>query len=274
MNKFLARVGTPSIRSRRELLHYVTRTTLICVALAVVLDVINQMVFFIDWETSIRSWIVTVGVATTVAVPVLFLIGRAYLQLYNAKLAVDELSRTDPLTGLLNRRALLEQAEDGPFGALALVIVDIDRFKRINDVHGHLAGDSVIRTVGQAMAAELGDLGRVGRLGGEEFALVSTSNAENHLIDRLWAFRDRIAANPIVTSGASIQVTISAGVACRTDGQSFDELYAEADRALYLAKASGRNRIVSAAAAMHVPAERGTAARAEEGGAAGLRKSK
>ena len=153
MNKFLARVGTPSIRSRRELLRYVTRTTLICVALAVVLDVINQMVFFIDWETSIRSWIVTVGVATTVAVPVLFLIGRAYLQLYNAKLAVDELSRTDPLTGLLNRRALLEQAEDGPFGALALVIVDIDRFKRINDVHGHLAGDSVIRTVGQAMAS-------------------------------------------------------------------------------------------------------------------------
>jgi diguanylate cyclase (GGDEF)-like protein len=236
----------PRIRDGRELRGYVFRVTLICVAVALIFDVINQTVFFVDWETSLRSWAITVMVAAVIAVPALLAIGKAHLQLYQAKLAVDELSRTDPLTGLSNRRGLLEEAEGLVPGALALVIVDIDRFKRINDAHGHLAGDDVIRAVGQAMGAELRDLGRVGRLGGEEFALLSASTATQLLASRIWGFRDRIAATPIVTSSATVRVTVSAGVAIRRAGQSFDQLYAEADRALYLAKASGRNRVVLA----------------------------
>ncbi len=130
---------------------------------------------------------------------------------------------------------------------MALVIADIDRFKTVNDTHGHLAGDEVIKMVGQAMQSELSAFGRVGRIGGEEFALVSPLAATDKLMVGLWSFRDRIAATPIVVGSASVTVTISIGVACRKKGQGFDALFADADRALYLAKASGRNRVVSAA---------------------------
>ena len=228
-----------------ELAIYVVRVTILCGVLAVALDVINQLAFFIDWETSIRSWVISAFVASGIAAPVSFAIARAHLELYRAKLAVDELSRTDPLTGLLNRRALLGSDQEPTPQVMALVIADIDRFKTVNDTQGHMAGDEVIKMVGRAMEAELGTFGRVGRLGGEEFALVSPSIATEELMTGLWDFRDRIAATPIIVGSASVRVTISIGVASRKEGQSFAELFVEADRALYLAKASGRNRVVS-----------------------------
>jgi diguanylate cyclase (GGDEF)-like protein len=242
----LSSIVRPAIRNEKELVTYVIRVTVLCGVLAVSLDVINQLVFFIDWETSIRSWVISAFVGSGIAAPVAFAIARAHLELYRAKLAVEELSRTDPLTGLLNRRALLGAAEDPTPQVMALVIADIDRFKTVNDTHGHMAGDEVIKMVGRAMEAELGTFGRVGRLGGEEFALVSPSAATEQLTTALWDFRDRIASTPIVVGSANVRVTISIGVASRKDGQSFAELFAEADRALYLAKASGRNRVVSA----------------------------
>lgn len=245
LKRRLSSIVRPAIRTDKELVAYVVRVTVLCGMLAVSLDVINQLVFFIDWETSIRSWVISVFVACGIAAPVAFAIARAHLELYRAKLVVDELSRTDPLTGLLNRRALLGSDEEPTPQVMALVIADIDRFKTVNDSHGHLAGDEVIKMVGRAMQAELGTFGKVGRLGGEEFALVSSGSATDKLIAGLWDFRDRIAATPIVAGSVSIRVTISIGVASRKAGQSFAELFAEADRALYLAKASGRNRVVS-----------------------------
>jgi diguanylate cyclase (GGDEF)-like protein len=243
----LRSVAQPVIRTDRELLIYVVRVTVLCIALAVALDVVNQLTFFIDWETSFRSWMISALVAGVIAAPVAFAIARAHLELYRAKMVVEELSRIDPLTGLLNRRALFESTEGALPEVMALVIADIDRFKTVNDTHGHLAGDEVIRMVGQAMKAHLGAFGRVGRIGGEEFALVSASVATETLMRGLWDFCDRVAATPIVAGSASVKITISIGLASRREGQDFDALFAEADRALYLAKASGRNRVVSAA---------------------------
>lgn len=243
----LRSVAQPVIRTDRELVVYVVGVTVLCVALAVTLDVVNQLTFFIDWETSVRSWVISAFVAGAIATPVAYAIARAHLQLYRTKMAVEELSRIDPLTGLLNRRALLEPVEGRPAEVMALVIADIDRFKSVNDTHGHLAGDEVIKMVGQAMQAGLGTFGRVGRIGGEEFALVSSSIATDKLMAGLWDFCERIEATPIVVGSASVKVTISIGVASRKNGQDFDALFAEADRALYLAKAAGRNRVVSAA---------------------------
>jgi diguanylate cyclase (GGDEF)-like protein len=242
----LRSIAQPVIRTDRELFVYVVRVTVFCVALAVALDVANQLTFFIDWEASIRSWVISALVAGAIATPVALAIARAHLQLYRAKMAVEELSRIDPLTGLLNRRALLEPVDGQPAEVMALVIADIDRFKAVNDTHGHLTGDEVIKMVGQAMLAGLGTFGRVGRIGGEEFALVSSSGATDKLMACLWDFCERIATTPIVVGSASVKVTISIGVASRKDGQDFDALFAEADRALYLAKAAGRNRVVSA----------------------------
>jgi diguanylate cyclase (GGDEF)-like protein len=130
--------------------------------------------------------------------------------------------------------------------ALALVIVDIDRFKRVNDSYGHLAGDEVIKSIGETMASELGEFGLVARVGGEEFALLS-SNAPPDLVEaRLLRLRDRVAATPILALGQAVRVTISAGVAKLPGGENFNQLYSAADRALYAAKAAGRNRVLTA----------------------------
>jgi diguanylate cyclase (GGDEF)-like protein len=124
-----------------------------------------------------------------------------------------------------------------------LAIFDIDRFKRINDAHGHLAGDTVIQAVSASMTKHLGSLGLVCRLGGEEFALLSSTQRTEDILDAVWSFRDHVAAAPIVVGDVSVNVTISAGVATRAAGESFNQLYADADRALYMAKAAGRNRV-------------------------------
>lgn len=239
----IGRIIGADIRSERDLRRFVVRLMGLCVAAALAVDVINQLTFFAGWEASIRSWIISALVAMAISLPVGVAVGRAYLALFRAKEEVLELSRRDPLTGLLNRRALLESAEQPP-ECVVLIIVDIDRFKPINDTHGHLVGDDAIRIVARTMQDELGDFGLVGRLGGEEFALVSPEPVSDAMMARLWRFRDHIAALPIIAGEVVVHVTISAGVAQRHPGQPLLDLYRAADRALYAAKAGGRNQIV------------------------------
>ena len=232
------------IRDERELRSFVFRTWLVCVTAALAVDVVNQMFFFAGWTESLRSWVITAALATAIAIPVSRAVGKAHLELYRAKAEVEILSRTDELTGLLNRRALMQMAAAQPPETMVLVIADIDRFKRVNDSHGHMAGDAVIQMVSRVAQAELGDLGCLGRFGGEEFALLASDIAPSLLVLRLENLRTRIAMTPVIAEGgAAIHVTISAGVAIRGAGRRFDDLYADADRALYDAKNSGRNRI-------------------------------
>jgi diguanylate cyclase (GGDEF)-like protein len=241
----LAPFGTIRIASERDLRAYVAQTTAFCVSAALACDVVNQLVFFEGWTAAVRSWVITVVVVVAVALPVSRAIAAAHLTLFRS-------GQTDHLTGLANRRALLDRADDPKL--MALVIADIDRFKAVNDGYGHLTGDAVLKAVADLMQAELGDLGLVGRLGGEEFALVCTDGDERDLVRRLEAFREAVARTPIASGdGRTVPVTISAGVARRTNNQSFRELYAEADKALYIAKGSGRNQIVVAEVASSPP---------------------
>ncbi len=242
--RLLKQFFRPTIRNDGELTAFVLRTCIICASAALAVDVINQTVFFESWATSLRSWGVTVALATAIAFPVSRAIGKAHLALSRAKADVDVLSRTDELTGLLNRRALMEMAETLAPETMVLVIADIDRFKRVNDTYGHMAGDAVIRMVSRIATTELGDLGALGRVGGEEFALLASDVSPSLLVLRLENLRTRIALTPVIAEGgAAVHVTISAGVAIRGAGRDFDALYADADRALYDAKTSGRNRI-------------------------------
>ena len=237
----LKNLWTRDIHDGRSLALYVARTTALSAGSALALDVVNQLVFFAGWESALRSWLVTLLVASGIAAVASRAIGQAQLALWRAKAEVERLSRTDPLTGLLNRRALLADL-DGSVDTMTLVITDLDHFKRVNDTHGHLVGDEVIRTVSSLMSDHLSDLGRVGRLGGEEFAFLSSDVPLPHLMQRLQALRRDIEATPL--AGGRVSVTISAGVATRARGRSFETLYAAADRALYAAKTSGRNCIV------------------------------
>ncbi|UIY43390.1 GGDEF domain-containing protein [Methylobacterium radiotolerans] len=229
--------GAIRIASAEDVRGYVVRTTSFCTILALACDVANQMIFFDTWGSSIRSWLITLAVVVMIAVPVSRSIAIAHLMLFQS-------ARTDYLTGLANRRALFDEA-DSP-KTVALIIADIDRFKAINDVYGHLIGDTVLKAVAVLMQDYLQQYGLVGRLGGEEFALICTENASSKLERQLEAFREAVQRYPIIAGDElTVSVTISIGVARRDTNQSFQELYAEADRALYIAKNAGRNRVVT-----------------------------
>jgi diguanylate cyclase (GGDEF)-like protein len=162
----------------------------------------------------------------------------------------------DPLTGVLARTAMLERsaaliarAMAGTKGA-AVLMLDIDRFKAINDSHGHAAGDRVLREVAGRMAGSCraGDL--LGRVGGEEFlAVFADVTAEEAAViaERL---REAVARVPVaIGGGGALGVTVSGGLVGLTPGAevpTLSDALTRADAALYAAKAGGRNRIVGA----------------------------
>jgi two-component system, cell cycle response regulator len=169
----------------------------------------------------------------------------------NARLMreLEALSRTDPLTRLLNRRVLDEDlarelAQARRYGhPVSLAMMDLDHFKRINDTHGHQGGDEVLRTFARVAQGACRDTDTVYRFGGEEFAaLLPHSGIEDALnvANRVV----RAAASTRITWGSvTIPVTVSIGVACIDEVvTTADELLAEADAALYQAKRTGRNR--------------------------------
>jgi diguanylate cyclase (GGDEF)-like protein len=152
------------------------------------------------------------------------------------------LAEHDPLTGIANRRRITAQlAECGVrLGGAALLLIDIDNFKDVNDLHGHAAGDRVIRSVATSMAAEIGSEGTLGRLGGDEFAVVLPGGDADDgmtLAKRLCA---AVATTPMAEIGG-LRITVSIGVAVALD-DDVEAGLAQADLALYAAKSAGRNR--------------------------------
>lgn len=179
---------------------------------------------------------------------------RYALKLGETLEALRQLATRDPLTGLLNRRefdrVLAEESERARrFGtAVALVLVDLDHFKRVNDRHGHPAGDAVLCEVASRLQAQVRNVDRVMRLGGEEFALVLVQTARAAAV----AVAERVVAairnDPVAAGGERrLAVTASAGVAALPeDATTSADLIAAADRALYAAKTAGRDRVVAA----------------------------
>lgn len=157
------------------------------------------------------------------------------------------LATTDPLTGLLNRRAFFERARDAlarlePSGTLSAIVIDIDHFKRINDVHGHGAGDEVIRALAQQAMAEPAI---VGRLGGEEFAMLLEGRVVADAIIVANRLRVNFAGLRFATDHEAIMSTCSMGVGEWRAGDTIDRLLKRADTALYKAKAAGRDCVVA-----------------------------
>ena len=182
--------------------------------------------------------------------------GLLMQELNLARTELVRLSHTDQLTGLLNRRGYneaalqaLQQAREADLPAVALMC-DIDRFKAINDQFGHDFGDQVLVTIGAAIRTFADANGMLAsRHGGEEFAAIMVGVTSEQAIQRANALRQICAATEIPgAGGASASVTISIGLATSVDRTSLPTLMRAADRALYLAKRSGRNRVVPAEA--------------------------
>jgi two-component system, cell cycle response regulator len=154
------------------------------------------------------------------------------------------LASVDPLTGLRNRRVFFEMAEEARAQEcrLTAVMLDIDHFKRVNDLYGHDVGDQAIAAVAKAAATE-GAI--IGRLGGEEFAMLLKDRSLADGAELAEELRLRIAALRFDTDKGRMTLTCSFGVSERKPGDSIDDLLKRADVALYAAKTSGRNRVVT-----------------------------
>ena len=174
------------------------------------------------------------------------------LALKEAYKRIEELAELDELTGSLNRRCIMRMLEEEISRAhrtnsgCSIALIDLDWFKRVNDTFGHPTGDEVLRTFSITVFANLRDVDRFGRFGGEEFLLVLPDTPHGtaaRILDRLRAI---IADLDWSSFSPGMQVTISAGIATLRVDETPDAILARADRALYQAKAQGRNRIVSA----------------------------
>ncbi|HXI36647.1 MAG TPA: diguanylate cyclase [Burkholderiales bacterium] len=174
-------------------------------------------------------------------------------ELAAANALLQEQANRDALTGLYNRRYLddtlpreLQRCRRAG-RPLALLMIDLDHFKRVNDQHGHDAGDAVLRHVGKSLAGSLQSEDIACRYGGEEFTLVLPGAELGIALERLHALREQVRPAPIVPAGAPLSINLSAGLAMFPEhGCSPDMVVRAADEALYRAKEAGRNCVAVA----------------------------
>lgn len=156
-------------------------------------------------------------------------------------------SLTDPLTGLPNRREFNTRLEER-MGAwnrrhdvFSLLLIDVDHFKKLNDRHGHLAGDQVLAAIGRALRGAVRREDAVARYGGEEFAVLLPSTNLDQSVAVAQKVRDAVSRATINRGGQEITVTVSAGLATIEPNERVESLIQRADSALYAAKDAGRN---------------------------------
>jgi diguanylate cyclase (GGDEF)-like protein len=200
---------------------------------------------------------IVAAIGALVAVAALFMaqrLGKMSNQLETSERRTRHMSRHDALTGLANRLSFGEALEEAVAGLpgkpFAVIACDLDRFKAVNDTHGHAAGDQVIRTVAERLAKEVADNGVVSRSGGDEFIILIHAFTDKRRLNLLCAgIIDAILEPILLGGGQATDVGVSLGVAqaplCGITGSA---VMRAADEALYAAKQMGRGRAVFAEA--------------------------
>ena len=180
-------------------------------------------------------------------------INFGFIAIVNARIAA-QLAHTagrDWLTGVMNRGRLeqaseITRANSIRFGQTqAMLLMDLDRFKSINDTYGHLSGDKVIKAFAELVTESIRGVDLLGRYGGEEFCVVMPNTNETEASVLAERIREKYEANPIFLESAQIQCTVSIGV-CDSSyvGNDFKHMFEAADKALYTAKKAGRNKVI------------------------------
>lgn len=179
----------------------------------------------------------------------------------NEKLEVEvnklkEIATKDELTGVYNRRGIKEEIQrfvetiksrPEKMRSFGTLVLDLDNFKRLNDEYGHPAGDEVLKNIARICSAQVRDLDRVGRWGGEEFIVILPDCDEKESVIAAERIRQAIEDNIFEYGDEQIRTTTSIGIASYGGKNDFDETIKLADAALYQAKNAGRNKVVSAA---------------------------
>ncbi|HCN90550.1 MAG TPA: hypothetical protein DIT28_15465 [Oxalobacteraceae bacterium] len=199
------------------------------------------------WEPVVSYTIIAALIALAT-----LLITIAGVQRWCYRTKLVEAAIHDPLTGLYTRlymndwikNALRAHHRDEGAG-FALILFDLDEFKLVNDKHGHLVGDTVLKEVGRVITSSVRADAMAVRYGGEELALFMRYGDSKEVLALAERIRSRLATSGVETSAGRLAITISAGVALHLPGESSNALFVRADEKLYAAKKAGRNRICS-----------------------------
>lgn len=221
--------------------------TLLCIGVAFAIDSYSFSTG--TWQLAER-FLNNLLIPLLLAPPLLFLLLSKLRELAIAHRELMTLASTDSLTGCFNRRAFtamvegylerIESRQGSPNGAL--VVLDVDHFKAVNDTFGHQAGDTALLTIANTIRAHVRDTDIVGRLGGEEFSVFlpgATLDATSAIFERV---RTAVNMTQFNSGDAIHRISVSAGGVIFTRPTSFSELYRMADARLYTAKDSGRDR--------------------------------
>lgn len=235
---WLARAESPLLMTMNAALFVITAASFIACGYALAQQ--GQIILTsrpANWAEEINSIMVIAGLTG---------IGTLSLTLNQIRIANSHKSDAmkDALTGLLNRRALFDSNMDIAPAGTAVVMMDLDYFKAINDRFGHDSGDRILKTFAELIRANIRSHDLAARMGGEEFCIVmpdSSPRASAVVADRI---RAQIEATIVQTANGPIRATVSAGIAVRSaELETLQSLLNRADAALYEAKASGRNRV-------------------------------
>jgi len=227
-------------------------------------QVIGSFELYVDVTDDRRE--IAAGVGRSVlllAVGLVFVFASAFVlvrrgtnQLKATQDVLQALATTDALTSLLNRHQIFLRAEHefarlerereigGPSKALGLLMIDVDRFKRLNDAYGHQAGDLILKEIADRLVRSLRRYDYVGRYGGEEFLAVLPGTGFEGARAIAERIRERVEAESFLIDEVEVQVTVSLGLACSAgEGERFEAVLKRADEGLYRAKSGGRNRV-------------------------------
>jgi diguanylate cyclase (GGDEF)-like protein len=196
-----------------------------------------------------KAIITATGLPLVLAPIAVFIIMRLEQRNHQLMLELERMANHDELTGLLNRRAFMSRSSEllGQPERLALLLADIDWFKRINDSHGHAVGDEALRHISLILQENAPEGGVLARLGGEEFVALFYWRQISEVRQVAESIRTSLESRPLICDGKEIVLTVSIGVAIREHADDVDKLLCRADQALYKAKSSGRNKTLLAA---------------------------
>ncbi len=222
------------------------------------LIVIPNAIMGVGLALNITAWFIIVNAnafiipLSALACLLSFLTDQNYRRTFELEVSLQTLAATDTLTGIPNRRSFLERAEAEIARAhrhdhkLCLLLMDIDRFKPVNDTYGHQAGDEVIKIVANVSHNALRESDLFGRMGGEEFAAILPETQCGGAVELAERVRRHLENSPVPIEGDVLNFTVSIGVACLLPEDTISSLLRRADGAMYEAKQGGRNLVMLA----------------------------